>query len=144
MLNAPNVEHLYVLGDKDVMPKGHEPGSPDPDLSPTTLSLTLTTTSLTLALSVQVIPSDRPLTYEWLEELGAFLLDRGWLSRAERATWDLGGFFWRRIHSTGLCAIGLNSQLWSATPQGNHTMRRAQLAWLPGVLGRQANPNPNP
>ena len=93
---------------------------------------------------MQVIPSDRPLTYEWLEELGAFLLDRGWLSRAERATWDLGGFFWRRIHSTGLCAIGLNSQLWSATPQGNHTMRRAQLAWLPGVLARQVRPNPNP
>ena len=95
---------------------------------------------------MQVIPSDRPLSYEWLEELGAFLLDRGWLSRAERATWDLGGFFWRRIHSTGLCAIGLNSQLWSATPQGNHTMRRAQLApQIERAEGADCvNPNPNP
>ena len=25
MLNAPNVEHLYVLGDKDVMPKDTNP-----------------------------------------------------------------------------------------------------------------------
>ena len=87
-------------------------------------------------LTVQVIPRDRPLTYEWLEELGDFLLDRGWLSRAEKATWDLGGFFWRPIHTSGLCAIGLNSNHWTAT-QGQREMREAQLAWLPAILGRR-------
>ena len=30
MLNAPNVEHLYVLGDKDVMPKDTNPEAPTP------------------------------------------------------------------------------------------------------------------
>ena len=44
----------------------------------------------------------------------------------------------RRIHTTGLCAIGLNSNHWTPT-QVNHKMRRAQLAWLPGVLGRQGD-----
>lgn len=42
----------------------------------------------------------------------------------------------RRIHTTGLCAIGLNSNHWTPT-QVNHEMRQAQLAWLPGVLGRK-------
>lgn len=42
----------------------------------------------------------------------------------------------RRIHTTGLCAIGLNSNHWTPT-QVNHEMRQAQLAWLPGVLGRR-------
>ena len=100
LLNVPDVEHLFVMGDNDVIPK------------------------------------DRPLTREWLEDLGSFLIDRGWLSGAEKATWDVGGFFWRRIHTSGLCTIGLNSNHWRPILV-NHEMREAQLAWLPGILARE-------
>lgn len=30
MLNVPNVEHLYVMGDNDVIPKDTNPEHPDP------------------------------------------------------------------------------------------------------------------
>jgi hypothetical protein len=60
LLNVPNVEHFFVLGNNDVIPK------------------------------------NTPLTAEWLEDLGAFLLDRDWLTEPELSSWVLGGFFWRR------------------------------------------------
>jgi hypothetical protein len=62
-----------------------------------------------------VIPKGSPLTHEWLSELGAFLLERDWLSQHEMASWVMGGYFWRMIHQTGLCAIGLNSNHWTPT-----------------------------
>ena len=63
LLNVPNVEHFFVLGNNDVIPK------------------------------------NTPLKAEWLEDLGAFLLDRDWLTEPELASWVLGGFFWRRVES---------------------------------------------
>ena len=101
-LNVPGVEHFFVLGNNDVIPK------------------------------------NAPLKQEWLEDLGEFLLNRDWLTFDELSTWVRGGFYWRMIHSTGLCAIGLNSNHWTPT-QVNENMRHAQLEWLPGVLERKGD-----
>jgi hypothetical protein len=70
MLSVEGVEHFFVLGNNDVIPK------------------------------------NRPLSEEWLHELGGFLQERRWLTAAEREPWDAGGFFWRKMHTTGLCSGG--------------------------------------
>ena len=99
-LDVPGIEHFFVLGNNDVIPK------------------------------------NKPLTSEWLEDLGEFLLNREWLTRSELSSWMAGGFYWRTLHETGLCAIGLNSNHW--TPKLiNADMQRAQLEWLPGILSRK-------
>ena len=100
MVNVPGIEHFFVLGNNDVIPKG------------------------------------TPLSSSWLEDIGAFLRDRNWLTDDELATWNVGGFFWRQIHESGLCAIGLNSNHWTPT-QVNVAMRDAQRDWLPGILERK-------
>ena len=50
----PGVEHFFVMGNNDVIPK------------------------------------NAPLSHAWLHDLGAFLLDRGWLAQSEMDTWDAG------------------------------------------------------
>eukprot|EP00967_Tisochrysis_lutea_P033856 scaffold40278_cov35-Tisochrysis_lutea.AAC.1 len=75
-----------------------------------------------------VIPKGEPLTHEWLHEVGSFLLERNWLTRKEMSTWVDGGFFWRMIHHTGLCAVGLNSNHWTPTQVG---IKNSALAGAP-------------
>eukprot|EP00656_Telonema_subtile_P042956 TRINITY_DN4907_c0_g1_i3.p1 TRINITY_DN4907_c0_g1~~TRINITY_DN4907_c0_g1_i3.p1 ORF type:complete len:323 (+),score=61.92 TRINITY_DN4907_c0_g1_i3:177-1145(+) len=75
MLDAPGMDHLFVMGNNDVIPK------------------------------------QRPLTQSWLDELGAHLRKRNWLSAAELETWGLGGFYKRQLNAEGLCAIALNLSL---------------------------------
>lgn len=99
-LNVPGIQHFFVMGNYDVLPK------------------------------------NRPLTADWLEDLGNFLLNREWITEDELTTWVKGGFYWRMLHTTGLCAIGLNSNHWTPN-QVNVQMQRAQLEWLPGALSRK-------
>eukprot|EP00656_Telonema_subtile_P042959 TRINITY_DN4907_c0_g1_i6.p1 TRINITY_DN4907_c0_g1~~TRINITY_DN4907_c0_g1_i6.p1 ORF type:complete len:574 (+),score=107.40 TRINITY_DN4907_c0_g1_i6:177-1898(+) len=93
MLDAPGMDHLFVMGNNDVIPK------------------------------------QRPLTQSWLDELGAHLRKRNWLSAAELETWGLGGFYKRQLNAEGLCAIALNSNHWTRG-QADTKMAAAQLEWL--------------
>jgi len=99
--NGKRIDHLYVLGNNDVIPKKH------------------------------------PLSEEWLHEVGDHMLNLGWLNQAEHETWRQGGFY-KRPWRKGLCAIALNSNLWTPT-QINETMAKRQLEWLPTALVPDGN-----
>ena len=75
-----------------------------------------------------MLPKREPLTQEWLEEFGAYLLEEGWLKQDEVAHWNSGGFY-RRNLGHGLCVINLNSNSWTAN-QINEAHAAAQLRWL--------------
>jgi len=87
-----------------------------------------------------VFPRNQPLSQEWIDDLGSFLVSRSWLRPSELPTWKMGGFFRRQLLPSGLCAVGLNSNLWTIS-QTNETMKRAQELWLPSALRTDASCN---